>query len=384
MEIRKDLPKIFNDFAEARQNAFLAAKEQKEGNRPLIGQYCTFMPQELAIAMDAAVVGLCSTSDETITESEKELPKNLCPLIKSSYGFGKTDKCPFFYFSDLVVGETTCDGKKKMYEIMEEFKPVYIMQLPNNPTSEDSLALWKAEIIKFKEYLEKFFNVEITEEKVRKGIRLRNEERKALKELFALQKTDPPMATGHNLFKVLYGSQYKFDKEVSVKELKDAVERIRDEYKDESNRLPKKHRILLTGCPIGGVTEKVIEAIENSNAYVIYYENCTGGKAVEELVDEDSPDVYDALARKYINIGCSVMSPNPRRHEHIKQVIKDYKIDGVVDMILSACHTYNVETYAIKKTATEAGVPYIAVETDYSNSDTGQINTRIAAFTEML
>ena len=94
------------------------------------------------MAMGASTVSLCSTSDETIPEAEKDLPKNLCPLIKSSYGFAKTDKCPFFYFSDVVVGETTCDGKKKMYELMGEFKDVFIMELPNTQghlKSEDAL-----------------------------------------------------------------------------------------------------------------------------------------------------------------------------------------------------------------------------------------------------
>ena len=77
------------------------------------------------MAMGAVTVGLCSTSDETIPVAEKDLPKNLCPMVKASYGFAVTDKCPFFYFSDVVVGETTCDGKKKMYELMKEFKNVY-------------------------------------------------------------------------------------------------------------------------------------------------------------------------------------------------------------------------------------------------------------------
>ena len=97
------------------------------------------------MAMGAASVSLCSTSDETIAEAEKELPKNLCPLIKSSYGFARTDKCPFFYFSDVVVGETTCDGKKKMYEYMAEFKETYLMELPNTQR-EDALVLWRNEI----------------------------------------------------------------------------------------------------------------------------------------------------------------------------------------------------------------------------------------------
>ena len=84
------------------------------------------------MAMGAASVGLCSMSDETIPVSEQTLPKNLCPLIKASYGFAVTDKCPFFYFSDVVVGETTCDGKKKMYEFMSEFKDVFILDFRIN------------------------------------------------------------------------------------------------------------------------------------------------------------------------------------------------------------------------------------------------------------
>ena len=110
MEIRTELPEIFQSFSQARQAGFISAKEFKESGNPLIGIFCTYFPQELALAMDAVTVGLCASSDETIAEAEKDLPRNLCPLIKSSYGFGKTDKCPYFYYSDLVVGETTCDG----------------------------------------------------------------------------------------------------------------------------------------------------------------------------------------------------------------------------------------------------------------------------------
>ncbi len=115
---------------------------------------------------------LCSTSDETIPDAEKDLPKELMSMIKSSYGFAKTDKCPFFYFSDVVVGETTCDGKKKMYEYMREFKDVFVMELPNTQ-SEMALKLWKNEMIRFKEYLEKEFDVEITDEAVIEAVKRR-------------------------------------------------------------------------------------------------------------------------------------------------------------------------------------------------------------------
>lgn len=383
MEIIKDLPEIFEEFAEQRKNSFLAVKELKDKGVPVVGSYCTYFPQELAMAMGAASVSLCSTSDETIAEAEKELPKNLCPLIKSSYGFARTDKCPFFYFSDVVVGETTCDGKKKMYEYMAEFKETYLMELPNTQR-EDALGLWRNEMIRFKEYLEKHFETTITEEDIRKAIKVNNEARLALRSLYEVMKHDPAPITGYDLFKVLYGSTFKLDRSLIAGEVNALVEKIEKEYK-EGKMQPKKPRILVTGCPLGGATEKVIRAIEDNGGIVVTYENCTGAKAIDKMVDEDDPDVYGALARRYLDIGCSVMTPNPNRLELLGRLIDEYKVDGVVEMTLQACHTYNVESFGIRKFVNEEKkLPYISVETDYSQADIGQLNTRITAFIEML
>lgn len=383
MDLVKELPEVFEEFAEQRRNSFIAVKEIKEKNIPVIGVFCTYFPQELAMAMGAAVVGLCSMSDETIPEAEKDLPSNLCPLIKSSYGFAKTDKCPFFYFSDLIVGETTCDGKKKMYEYLGEFKPVHVMELPNRQ-SPQGLQLWKNEIIKMKEYLEEKFNVTITEDAIREAIKIKNEERRALKELYEVMKADPVPIEGQNLFKVLYGSTYKFDKKKVPGEIRELVKKIKSEYEIE-HKIEKKPRILVTGCPIGGATEKVIRSIEENGGVVVTYENCSGAKAIDELVDENNPDVYQALAERYLNIGCSVMSPNPKRLELLDRLIDEYKVDGVVEVVLQACHTYNMERIGIKRFVNEKkGKPYIGIETDYSMTDVGQLNTRIAAFIEML
>ena len=383
MELIKDLPEVFEEFAEQRQKSFLAVKELKDKGVPIVGVYCTYLPQEIVMAMGAAAVSLCSTSDETIPDAEKDLPKNLCPLIKSSYGFAKTDKCPFFYFSDLVVGETTCDGKKKMYEYMAEFKPVHIMELPNTQ-SENALELWKKEIIRFKEVLEERFQVEITEDKIREAIRDNNKARLSLRRLYETMRHDPVAMYGHDLFKVLYGSTFKFDRKEIPSEVDPLVEKIEAEYA-KGQTIPKKPRILITGCPIGGATEKVIRAIEDNGGVVVTYENCSGAKSIDKLVDEENPDVYDALARRYLAIGCSVMTPNPNRLELLGRLIDEYKVDGVVEVVLQACHTYNVETLGIRKFVNEKKhIPYISVETDYSQADIGQLNTRLTAFIEML
>ena len=383
MELIKDLPEVFEEFAEQRKNSFLGVKKLKEQGVPVVGSYCTYFPQEIAMAMGAATVSLCSTSDETIADAERDLPKNLCPLIKSSYGFAKTDKCPFFYFSDVVVGETTCDGKKKMYEYMSRFKDVFIMELPNTQRPE-ALQLWKGEIIRFKEYLEEKFDVTITEEDIREAIRVNNAGRRSLKQLYEVMLNDPVPITEHDLFKVLYGSTFKFDRKAIPEEVDALVEKIKKEYA-EGKMLEKKPRILITGCPVGGATEKVIDAVENNGGVVVTFENCSGAKSIDKLVDEEEPDVYEALARRYLNIGCSVMTPNPNRLELLGRLIDEYKVDGVVEMTLQACHTYNVESFDIRRFVNEEkGIPYINVETDYSQADIGQLNTRIAAFIEML
>lgn len=380
VEIRKDLPEIFDDFADTRQNAFLTIKEIKDQGIPVIGEFCTFFPREIATAVGIYVAGLCQESDETMSVAEQDLPKNLCPLIKSSYGFAITDKCPFFYFSDLVVGETTCDGKKKMYEMMGEFKNVHVMELPNK-RSEDGFKMWKNEIIKLKDLIEDQFDVEITDEKLKEAIKLENEVRNVIRDFYEMMKADELPMTGLELWHVISSSQYSMNRHELIENVKEAKEAVLAEPKN----ITGKPRIMVTGCPIGKATEKVINAVEDNGGVVVYYENCGGAREKEENVDENNPDMYDALARKYLNIGCACMTPNEPRMDMIKRKCEEYKVDGILDMHLTACNPFQVESYNVKKLANEEiGVPYMAVETDYSDADKGQLSTRVAAFVEML
>ena len=382
MELVKTLPDVFEEFSEQRKNSFLPLMEMKKKDIPFVGTFCTYTPSEVIMAAGAVPVGLCSFSDETIPDAEQDLPRNLCPLVKSSYGFALTKKCPFFYFSDLIVGETTCDGKKKMYEMLAEFKPVHVMELPNSQ-SEMGKKLFAEEIKKFKEKLESHFETTITEEQIKEAIHKTNEQRKALKAFYGLQKMDPAPMGGLDMHRVLDGVQFRFDMERATEEVKALTQKVIDEYDPEKYRGRK--RILLTGSPIGCSTQKVVNAIESNGGVVVCYENCGGARSVDELIDETNPDVYDALAKRYINIPCSCMSPNPGRLELMDRLIDEYKIDGVIEVVLQACHTFNVESYKIKNYVTEKkGVPYMFMETDYSSTDAGQVNTRVGAFIEML
>lgn len=379
-----ELPEKFSEFGEARKNGFLKVKKVKEAGGRVAGIFCTFTPLEILDAAGFLSVSLCGMSGETIPAAEARLPKNLCPLIKSSYGFAVTDKCPYTYFSDLIVGETTCDGKKKMYELLGQLKPVYTLHLPQGLEG-GALESWTAELRRFMAYLEETFGVTITDGALRQAARSRNGERRARLALMEVQKNVPPPMTGLSLYRTLEGSGFLFDQLERTGGMEDLEREVLAAYAaGERPVSPAAKRILVTGCPIGGVLEKTVGVIEENGGVVVCFENCSGIKAAYQMVDDGAEDIVAAIARRYLDIGCAVLSPNPRRREHLKRLIEEYRVDGVVEVDLQACATYAIESGGIQELMREEGVPYMAVETDYSPSDRGQLATRLGAFIERL
>ncbi|MDR1769800.1 MAG: 2-hydroxyacyl-CoA dehydratase family protein [Hungatella sp.] len=384
MEMKTELPQVFDSFAEARKNGFLAIKKIKDSGKGVVGQFCTYTPLEIFMAAGLVSVSLCSTSDETIPDAEKVLPSNLCPLIKSSYGFAITDKCPYMYFADLVVGETTCDGKIKMYELLAQKKNVHVLELPHRQDAPEAKALWRAELVRLKFRVEKDFGVTITDDMLREAIHKRNIERRLLKELYELSTLCPPPMSGLRQLQILFGAQYKFDWQEKVDEIQNAIDGIKEAYYAGEHLISEDApRILITGCPMGGVTEKVVKAIEDAGAVVVAFENCTGAKQMDRQCKEEGDPITN-IADHYLQIGCSVMTPNPNRFELLDRLCKQFKVDGVVEMTLQACHTYAVEAYTVKTFLKERNIPYLQLETDYGTADIGQLSTRAGAFVEML
>ena len=290
MEVIKTLPDIFEEFSEQRRNSFLHAYEIKQKNIPFVGTFCTYTPTEVIMAAGAIPVGLCSFSDETIPEAEQDLPRNLCPLIKSSYGFAVSDKCPYTYFSDLIVGETTCDGKKKMYELLGRLKDVHVMHLPQGIDRPYAAELWRRELEYLKTLLEEKFGAEITDEKLRAACRLRNRLRRAKLELMELQKLCPPPANYTDLYHVIDSANFSFDVEQSIRAIEEMTAEIRAAYEAGQRPVsPDRKRILITGCPSTGVLQKTVGEIEKSGGVVVCMENCNGLKAAIQMVVILSP-----------------------------------------------------------------------------------------------
>ncbi|MHC4247510.1 MAG: double-cubane-cluster-containing anaerobic reductase [Planctomycetota bacterium] len=360
------------------QNCYEHATAAKAGGAPVVGILCEYTPREIIMAAGALPICLCGGSEATIPAAERELPANLCPLIKSTYGYHVEKKNPFLEMADMVVAETTCDGKKKMYELMARSRPMYVLELTQKPDDEGAFEHWLGELGKLKGELEERFGVEVTDARLREAIATMNRERTLRRSLAELMRADAPPLTGRELI-TLKSSISGLDADFAQYER--AIETLPGRRPPEGRERPV--RVLMTGVPMAHGSERVLEIVEESGGLVVAMENCTGLKPILDDVDENADDPLRAIAEKYYHLPCSVMTPNDRRLDVLKRLAGEYRAEAVVDLVWQACITYDVETARVKRLAEEElGLPYLRIETDYSPSDSARIAVRVEALFE--
>ena len=367
-------------FGKMIQNCYEYASDAKAKGRRIVGIMCEYTPRELIMAADAVPICLCGGSAEMIPAAEEHLPANLCPLIKSTYGYHIQKKNPFLEMADLIVADTTCDGKKKMYELMAETRPTYVLELPQKPTDSDAMAHWVSELRKLKAELENHFGVKVKDVEIKRAIRIMNRERQLRRELAELMKSELPPLTGRQLLELkssISGISADFEQYAA------AIKLFKSQNADF--RRDSRVRVLMTGVPLVHGAERVLDIIESHGGLVVCMDNCTGLKPILEDVDETAQDPLFALAEKYFRLPCSVMTKNDRRLEVLRNLAAEYRPQCIIDLIWQACITYDVESYLVKKlTEKELGVPYLRIETDYSPSDSARIALRVEALFETI
>ncbi|NUQ63884.1 MAG: 2-hydroxyacyl-CoA dehydratase [Pirellulales bacterium] len=365
-------------FGRMIENCYRYAVQAKSAGRPIVGILCEYTPRELILAAGGVPVCLCGGSAKTIPAAEQHLPANLCALIKSTYGYHVEKSNPFLEMADLLVAETTCDGKKKMYELMAQSRPMYILELPQKSDDADALEHWFGELSKFRRFLEARWNVSITNSNLRQTIATMNRERALRRELAAFMRSDCPPLTGRQLL--------DFRSSISgipadFQQYERAIELLRAETPDPA--AASRVRVLMTGVPMVHGAERVLEIVEQSGGLVVCLENCGGLKPILEDVDASTTDPLRALAEKYYHLPCSVMTLNDRRLDLLRRLSAEYRPECVIDLVWQACLTYDVESQRVKTMVErELGLPYLRIETDYSPSDSARIAVRVEALYE--
>lgn len=358
---------------------------QKKSGKPIVGIYCGYAPLKLVHAMGLVPALLCAFSKNPIPSAETVLPANLCPLIKSSYGFILEGTCPFFSLSEAVIAETTCDGKKKMFELAAEVKPLHVMDLPQLPDEAEALQNWTVMIRKLQRFLETTFKITVSDQQIEASIQETNRKNRMMRAFFEYAARKPPVLSWSEMYEMssFALSATKADLEPKLEKVMQRLEaRIAEGFHYGTAKSP---RVLVTGCPVGGDALKIYKLIEKSGGLVVVLDACSGAKPFIGDTEENTADPVQALAKRYLGIPCSCMTPNTGRLTALSQTIETFKPDAVVEFVLTACHSYNVESYKIGRHVTEQHrLPYLKIESDYSDHDEGQIRTKLEALFEMV
>ncbi|WP_027718004.1 double-cubane-cluster-containing anaerobic reductase [Desulfovirgula thermocuniculi] len=364
--------------------AELAAHREKGGK--VFGTFCVYVPVEIIRAAGGIAVGLCSGSQFWVPEGEKVLPRALCPLIKAALGARLSRTCPYFQSCDIVVGETTCDGKKKAWEVLNEYHHVYVMELPQMKGNRD-LEFWVEEVDLFRQKVEEITGNQVTPERLAEEINRQNRLRRALQRLYALRTADPPPISGKDALLVTQIAFYDDPDRFTAH-----TERLVTELEERVNGSrgvvpPGTPRLLVTGTPMAIPNWKLHHLVETAGAVVVGEETCTGTRFFASEVEEGAGSLKGqirALARAYFKTNCACFTPNSRRIEDILDLVERTRADGVIYYNLQFCQGYAVEYHAVEKALKARNIPVLWVETDYSEEDTAQLQLRIKAFLEML
>ncbi|MBM4162754.1 MAG: 2-hydroxyacyl-CoA dehydratase [Ignavibacteria bacterium] len=354
---------------------------RKRGGKS-IGTFCIYVPDEIALAAEVLPIPLCGGSHWSVDYADKMFPREICPLIRSTFGMAFSNTCPYKKLKDGVVGETTCDAKKKAWDLLK----FEVMEVPQKKNERDR-DLWRAEVRAFKEYVERLSGVRVIPERLKASIRLLNRKRQVLQDINTFRKLPNPPISGLDALLV---SQVALNQDLNA--FMDGCERLIEELHRRvedgvSAYAMEGPRVLIAGTPSPMGNWKVHYAVESSGLQIVADETCTGIRYFRDLVDEAPDDLegmIDAIADRYFKIDCSCFSPNTERIEHVKKIIEEYAIDGVVQNILSFCHGYNVEAKVIEDMLAGLGIPSLKIVTDYSYEDLEQLKVRIESFRELL
>lgn len=361
--------------------------DEKKAGRKIIGSFCVFVPEEIVLAANATLVGLCSGADFAMEEVEKLLPRNTCALIKSAFGFKLGRVCPYLESADMIVGENTCDGKKKAYESLNNLvENLYVMDLPQ-VKSEHGKALLRSEYDRFRSVAENLTGVTITSESLKQSIRAVNAKRTSLHQLSSLRKADPAPISG--LDALLANQVFFYDNPARFTE---SVNKICDELEkrieEKKGAFPEKTpRILLSGCPQAVPNWKLPFIVETSGAVIVGEESCVGERGTRNLTDDSGntvDEMMEAIADRYFQVDCAIFTPNSERLEHIQELAASCNADGVIHYGLQFCQPYLMESMPVEKALENKNIPCLRIETDYGMEDMGQLKTRIEAFIEQI
>jgi bzd-type benzoyl-CoA reductase N subunit len=353
--------------------------EHKNQGKKVFGWLCTYVPEEIIHAAGALPIRITGYSKEMeLEEGTAFLYINSCSFSRSCLQLGLKGE---YDFLDGVAGGSTCDGARRLFDLWRNYidTPFYhVLTVPRKYT-QSAHDLYHSQVLQFKEHLEEFMGIQITDESLYRSIGVYNESRSLLRHLYELRKLDNPPITGTETMEIL-NACFRMPKELFNEWLRNLLDRMDVSASASKSRA----RLMLVGSAI--TNPELIESIEELGGLIVTDELCTGTRYWSDpvVLDKNSTPV-EAISRRYLNnFPCARMFPSDERFNRILDLTRDFRVDGVISQIIRYCVPYAHDLPLLTERLKANGIPTLALDVEYGTSGSGQIRTRVQAFLEML
>lgn len=385
----RGMPSSMNYFVNILRRIFIDNDDvEKDKQTKTIGTFCVMAPQELIYAAGAMPVKLCSGNYTAFNIGDEKAPRDACPLIKAVMGSKIINGIDVYDNCSSYIVPTSCDCKKKMGYLLSEYKDVHMLHVPTSKKDDESINYYLQDLYELKEKLEKITGNKITYDNLCDAVYMISEVQYEISRFYKLKMHKPALIRGTHAMAIM--NSYSYD---NAERWGKALKLVNDELELKLERKEfvareNSPRIMITGSPIVFPNIKLPLLIEEMGGVLVADETCMGDRGIYDpvsVVDDSLDGMMRALANRYIlPCTCPTFVKNKQRLFKIKQMIKDYKVEGVIYHVLRGCLVYDYEYTIIEEMLNEMGIPVIRVETDYNEEDIEQLRIRIEAFNEMI
>jgi bzd-type benzoyl-CoA reductase N subunit len=362
------------------------AKELKGEGKRIMGYFSALVPVEIISAAGFIPIRMKGNVKEPITKADTYMETIVCPFVRNA--FDTTLKGRFDFLEGIVFPHT-CDSFSRTYDIWTHNLTLPYFHFLNIPhlTDDASLEFFKEVLATFMKTLQRFTGNKISDKSLAAEVRAHNKNRKTMRELYGLRKSDPPLISGVEMTKVLVAAM-SLPSDESTELTNQVIEEVK---RRETSSGEKSARIMIVGDQIDDTD--LIEIIEKAGGQMVMDDTSVGSKVYwsgGDVIQESIDGIAERYLRKikfptiYTDTGKTYQDNLEERFGHIRQLIKDFKINGVILFIYRYCDPYGFEVPAAKRYIESLGIPVLYLEDEYSTSTLARLKTRIEAFLEMI
>lgn len=352
-------------------------RQWKQGGGKVVGFLCLYTPEELIHAAGLLPLRITGDSREMeLSSANAHLYLYTCSFVRTCLELAQQGD---FSYLDGYVAAATCDPIRRLTDVWRQYLPVPVIQELTVPRKFTEVAhdLYLSQIKGLKEALEHHFGVTISNERLRNSTRLYNRTRALLRELYEMKKADHPPLSGAETLEVM-NAACRMPRE----QYNQLLERLIAELRQSGRQVTGRYRLLVNGSMLNN--PDFIRGIEDLGGLVVVDELCCGIRYWSDPVVENLP-LLEALSTRYLNkFPCARMYPNKERFRRVLQLVRDYRVEGVVSQIIRYCAQYSRDKPLLREKLEAAHVPVLELDVECGMGATAQIRTRVQAFLEML